>query len=85
MMFFWLIYIFFQSIVYMNFISENKKNYFQIIFLICTALQIIFFLLFYSNNLISVSIFIIVWLDKKIILINKFSKHNRLNVIILWN
>jgi hypothetical protein len=27
----------------MNFISENKKNYFQIIFLICTALHIIFF------------------------------------------
>jgi hypothetical protein len=29
MMFFWLIYIFFQSIVYMNFISENKKNLFS--------------------------------------------------------
>ena len=25
-------------------------------------------------------IFIIVWLNKKIILINKFSKHNRVNV-----
>jgi hypothetical protein len=68
----------------MNFISENKKK-FQKKFLVCTALHIIFFLLFYSNNLICVSIFIIVWLDKKIILINKFSKHNRLNVIILWN
>jgi len=39
-----------------------------------------FFLFFYSINLICVFIFIIVWLDKKIILINKFSKHNRLNV-----
>jgi hypothetical protein len=39
-----------------------------------------FSLLFYSINLICISIFIIICLNKKIILINKFSKHNRVNV-----
>ena len=36
--------------------------------------------LFYSINLICVSIFIIVCLNKKIILTNKFSKYNRVNI-----
>ena len=35
---------------------------------------------FYSINLICVSIFIIVWLNKKIILIKKLNKYNRVNV-----
>ena len=61
----------------MNFIFFNFF-YFQIIFLICVALHNFF--LFYSINLTSVSIFIIIWLNEKNILINKFSKHNRVNV-----
>ena len=64
----------------MNFIFENKKNYFYIIFITCTALHD-FLHLFYSINLICISIFIIVCLNKKIILINKFSKQNRVNVL----
>ena len=39
----------------------------------------IFFLFFYLTNLIYVSIFNIIWLNKKIILIKKFSKHNQIN------
>jgi len=64
----------------MNFIFENKKNYFYIIFITCAALHD-FLHLFYSINLICISIFIIVCLNKKIILINKFSKQNRVNVL----
>jgi len=41
----------------------------------------VFSFLFYSINLISVSISIIVCLNKKIILIKKFSKHNQVNVM----
>jgi len=62
----------------MNFIFEKK--YFQIIFLIYAALYDFFPLLFYSINLICVSISIIICLNKKIILINKFNKHNRINI-----
>jgi hypothetical protein len=36
---------------------------------------------FYLINLICVFIFIIVWLNKKIILINKFNKYNRINIL----
>jgi hypothetical protein len=44
-------------------------------------LCIMFFpLLFYLINLICLSISIIVCLNKKIILINKFSKHNKVNI-----
>ena len=64
----------------MNFIFKNKKNYFHIIFITCAALHD-FLHLFYSINLICVSIFIIVCLNKKIILIKKFSKQNRVNVL----
>jgi hypothetical protein len=67
-MFIFLLYIYFFLIFF----------YFQIIFLICVALHNFF--LFYSINLTSVSIFIIIWLNEKNILINKFSKHNRVNV-----
>jgi hypothetical protein len=40
-----------------------------------------FSLLFYSINLICISISIIICLNKKIILINKFSIHNQVNVL----
>ena len=66
----------------MKFIFENKKKYFQIIFLISAALHSIFPLLFYSIKLICISISIIVCLNKKIILINKFSKHNWINILV---
>ena len=47
-------------------------------------LCIMFFpLLFYLINLICLSISIIVCLNKKIILINKFSKHNKVNISFL--
>jgi len=36
--------IFFLSFIWMNFIFENKKNYFQIIFLICATLHDDFFI-----------------------------------------
>jgi hypothetical protein len=43
--------------------------------------RVVFFsLLFYSINLICVSISIIICLNKKIILINKYSKHNQVNI-----
>jgi hypothetical protein len=49
-----------------EFTFENKKFYFQIIFIIYTALHDGFFpLLFYSINLICVSISVIVCLNKK--------------------
>jgi len=63
--------IFFLSFLKMNFIFKIKNIYFHIIFLICVVLQDFF--LFYSINLICVSISIII-LYKKLILINKFSK-----------
>jgi hypothetical protein len=44
------------------------------------AFYSVFSLLFYSFNLIYVSIFIIICLNKNIILINKFMKHNWINV-----
>ena len=37
--------------------------------------------LFYSINLVRAFISIIIWLNKNIILINKFSKHNWINVL----
>jgi hypothetical protein len=50
--------------------------------LIYAALHDIFFsFLCYLINLMYASISIIVWLNKKIILINKFSKHNRVYVL----
>ena len=65
----------------MNYIFKNKKNYFQIIFLICVALHDVFFpVLFYLINLICVSISIIFCLNKKDILIKTFSKHYRVYV-----
>ena len=42
----------------------------------------VFFLFFYSINLIYVSISIVVCLNKKVILINKFSKYNQVNVLL---
>ena len=73
--------IFFLSFVWMNYILKNKKNYFQIIFLICVALHDVFFpVLFYLINLICVSISIIFCLNKKDILIKTFSKHYRVYV-----
>ena len=44
------------------------------------TLNSVFSFSFYLINLICVSISIIIWLNKKIILINKFSKHNHVNV-----
>ena len=41
--------------------------------------------LFYSINVIYALISIIVFLNKKIILINKFSKHNRINILSFEN
>jgi hypothetical protein len=64
----------------MNFSFENKIIYFKIIFLICVTLYILCFCLFSIINLICVFIFIVVWLNKKIILINKSSKYNRVNI-----
>jgi hypothetical protein len=55
-----------------NLFSNNISN--------MSSLTYYFFLLFYLINLICVSIFIIVWLNKKIILIKKFNKYNRVNV-----
>jgi hypothetical protein len=43
--------------------------------------MVIFLFLFYSINLICVSISIIVYLNDKIILINKFSKYNQINIM----
>ena len=43
--------------------------------------MVIFLFLFYSINLICVSISIIVYLNDKIILINKFSKYNQINIL----
>ena len=40
----------------------------------------LFSFLFYSINLICISNFIIINLNKNIILINKFNKHNRVNI-----
>jgi hypothetical protein len=51
----------------MNFIFENKKKYFHIIFIISVILNNIFFLLFYSINLICLFISIIVWLIIKLL------------------
>jgi hypothetical protein len=42
--------------------------------------MVFFSLLFYSINLISISISIIICLNKKIISINKFNKHNQINI-----
>ena len=64
----------------MNFIFKIKNIYFLIIFLICAALHNDFFLLFYSINFIGKFISIIVSLNKKIILVNKFIKYNQVNV-----
>jgi hypothetical protein len=64
----------------MNFIFENEKNYFQIIFLIYATLYAVFFpfILFDQFNLCLY--FYYHFLNKKIILIKKFSKYNRVNV-----
>jgi hypothetical protein len=43
----------------------------------CSLAWFFFPLLFYSINFMYVSIFIIIWLNKKLILINKFIKHNK--------
>jgi hypothetical protein len=67
----------------MKFIFENKKYLFlkiDNIFDMC-SLAHFFSLLFYSSNLMCVSISIIIWLNKKIILISKFSKHNWVNFL----
>jgi len=58
-----------------------EEIYFQIIFLICVALYIIFFLFILFNQfIICLYVFIIVWSNKKLILIRKFRKHNCVNV-----
>ena len=74
-----LINLFFLSFIYMKFIFENKKKLFLNNISNMWALHIIFFFLFYSFNLMCMSIFII--MNKKIILIKKFSKHNRINIM----
>ena len=64
----------------MKFIFKIKKIFiFLIIFLICATLYNGFFL-FYSINFMGIFISIIVSLNKKIILVNKFIKHNQVNV-----
>jgi hypothetical protein len=52
----------------------------MIIFLICAVLHDVFipYILFDQFNFVKISI--IVCLNKKIILINKFSKHRRVNI-----
>ena len=61
---------------------KKKKNYFQIIILIYATLHdVFFFILFVTINIICVSIFSIVCLNKKFILINKFSKNNQVNIL----
>jgi len=72
--FFLLIYIYRWTLFF-----KIKIIYFQIIFLICVTLHI--FILFYSINLKCVSFSIIVWLNKKIILINKFHEYNRESIL----
>jgi len=58
----------------MNFIFENKKKF------ILNNISNMCSLAYYFFPFILFNQFIIVWLNKKIILINKFSKHNRVNV-----
>lgn len=73
----WFIYNFSFHLLY-RFILENKKC----LFWFMQPCMIYFFsFLCYLINLIYASISIIVWLNKKIILINKFSKHNRIYVL----
>ena len=64
----------------MKFIFKIKKIFiFLIIFLIWATLYNGFFL-FYSINFMGMFISIIVSLNKKIILVNKFIKYNQVNV-----
>jgi len=78
---FFLIHLYFFFIFSIDeFYFWKQKKYVQIIFLICAVLHDFFLFLFYSINLICVSIFIIICLNKKIILTNKFSKYNRVNI-----
>ena len=51
------------------------------IYNMCNHAWCIFPLLFYSINLICIFIFIIIFFNKKIILINKFSKYNQINFL----
>ena len=74
--FFLFIYIFF--IFCMG--GKNKKTLFSDNIPNIYSFAWFFFLLFYLINLICVIISIIVCLNKKIILTNKFTKHNRVNV-----
>ena len=78
--FFWFIYIFFYLSYGWTLFLKIKKLLSYIISNMCSHAWCFFFLLFYSINLICVSISIIICLNKEIILINKFSKHNRVNV-----
>jgi hypothetical protein len=59
----------------MNFIFKNKKKLFSDNISNMCSFDV-FSLLFYLINLISIFISIIVYLNKNIILINKFKKHN---------
>jgi len=88
-MFIFLLYIYFFKIFFWfiyNFLifCIDEFYFFKIFFLFSNNISnmciITYFFLFYSINLISVSIFIIIWLNEKNILINKFSKHNRVNI-----
>jgi hypothetical protein len=62
---------------------KNKKNtYFNIYIYIYIVVYDIFFLIyFYSISFMCVYISIVVWLNKNLILINKFSKYNRVNIL----
>ena len=80
--FFWFIYnFFFLSFVWMNFIFEKKNIFSDNISNICILAWCFSPLLFYSIKLICVSIFNVVCLNKKNILINKFSKYNKINFL----
>jgi hypothetical protein len=77
--FFWLIYIFFNLLYRWTLFLKIKINLFlNNIFNMCNLA--LFFCFSFIHNLICMSIFIIVWLNKKIIWINKFSKYNRVNI-----
>jgi len=62
---FFFIHLYFFYLLHRWTIFLKIKKYFQIIFLICVALQDVFLpLLFYSINLIYISIYIIICLNK---------------------
>ena len=76
---FWFIYIF--LLYTRTLFLKIKYVYLEIIFFIYTTLYNIFSLLFFLINLICESIFNIILLNKKLILIKKFSEYNRVNIL----